>query len=97
MKSLVCNTSKSSLIHIMQRCPFCHAEYFIFWGRYADIVNQSGSTDVRVLEISLQVGRSPQAYTISHTWQSTFEVDRFQSGTVEGLHLIKLRNLCVEV
>ena len=69
----------------------------MFWGRYVDIVNQSGSTDVRVLEVSQQVGRSPQGYTISHTWQNSFEVERFQSGTVECLHLFKLRNLCVEV
>ena len=69
----------------------------MFWGRYADIVNQSGSTDVRVLEVSQQVGRSLLGYTISHTWQSTFEVDRFQSRAVEDLHLFKLGNLCVEV
>ena len=64
---------------------------------YADIVNQSGSTDVRVLEVSQQVGRSPQRYTISRTWQDTFEINRFQSGSVEDLHLFKFRNLCVEV
>ena len=61
----------------------------MFWARYADIVNQSGSTGVRVLEVSQQVGRSPQGYTISHTWQNTFEVDRFQSGAVEGIRLFK--------
>ena len=61
----------------------------MFWARYADIVNQSGSTGVRVLEVSQQVGRSPQGYTISHTWQNTFEVGRFQSGAVEGIHLFK--------
>ena len=65
----------------------------MFWGRFADIVNQSGRTDVRVLEVSQPV---PQ-YTISRTWQNSFEVDRFQRGAVEGLHLFKLRNLCVEV
>ena len=69
----------------------------MFWARYADIVNQSGSTGVRVLEVSQQVGRSPQGYAISHTWQNTFEVDRFQSGAVEGIHLFKFGNLCVEV
>ena len=61
----------------------------MFWARYTDIVNQSGSTGVRVLEVSQQVGRSPQGYTISHTWQNTFEVYRFQSGAVEGIHLFK--------
>ena len=65
--------------------------------RYADFVNQSGSTDVRVLEVSQQVGRSPQGYTVSHTWQNTLEADRFQNGVVEGLHLFKLSNLCVAV
>ena len=70
----------------------------MFGGRYADIVNQSGSTpDMRVLEVSQQVRRSPQRYTISHTWQDTFEINRFQSGSVEGLHQFKLRNLCVKV
>ena len=67
----------------------------MFWGRFADIVNQSGRTDVRVLEVSQT--SSPLGYTISRTWQNSFEVDRFQRGAVEGLHLFKLRNLCVEV
>ena len=56
----------------------------MFWGRYADIVNQSGSMDMRVLEVSQQVRRSSQRYTISHTWQDTFEINGFQSGSVEG-------------
>jgi len=88
MKSLVCNTSKSFVKHIMSRCPFCHAEYFMFWGRYADIVNQSGRTDVRVLEVSQQVGRSPQGYTISRTWQNSFEVDRFQRNSRDACGVI---------
>ena len=65
----------------------------MFWGRYADIVNQSGSMDVQVLQVSQQVGRSPQRYTISHTWQDTFEISRFRSPSGEGLHLFKLRYL----
>ena len=69
----------------------------MFWGRNADIVNQSGSMEVRVLEVSQEVGRSPQRYKISHTWQDTFEINRFQSGSVAGLHLFKLGNLCIEV
>lgn len=76
--------------HKMKRCPFCHAESFIFWGRYVYVVNQSGSMDVQVLEVSQQVGRSPLGYTISHTWQNTFEVNRFWSRVFEGLHLLKL-------
>ena len=52
-------------------------------------MNQSGSTDVRVLKVSQQVGRSPQRYTISHTWQDPFKINRFQSGSIEGLHLFK--------
>ena len=43
----------------------------MFWSRYDDIVNQSGSKDVRVLEVSQQVGRSLQRYTISYTWQDS--------------------------
>ena len=44
--------------------------------------------------VSQQVGKSPQGYTISHTWQNSFEVNsKFQSGAAEGLHLFKLWNL----
>lgn len=97
MKGLVCNTGKSSLVHVMYRCPFCYAKNFMFWDICTDLVNQSGSTDVRILEVGQQVGRSLQRYTISYAWQNTFEVNRIQSGSVEGPHLFKLRNLCIEV
>ena len=59
----------------------------MLWDTYVDIVNQSGSMDVPILKVGQQVGRSPQRYAIRNTWQDTFEVNRFQSGSVEGLHL----------